>query len=91
VRNALQLPATPASQVTLVTDQSVCRKANTAFANEFSSQGSGLSGRVYVVSVASVYAVVDPVFLYDSVSRGRLWAFVFIIDSKFKKLSILAP
>jgi hypothetical protein len=72
----------------------MCNKAKTAFVTEFGSQGSGLSSQVYVVSVgaggATVYAVVDPAYRYNNVAREGPWPFVYFVDSKYKKLGILA-
>lgn len=88
VRTALNLPLT--SQVALVTNKTTCTKAQAAFATEFASQGSAVSSAVYVVSVGTVYAVVDPQYRYNNVARPGAWPFVYFVDSKFKKLSVFA-
>ena len=88
VRDSLKLPKT--SQVALVTSTTVCSKAKTAFETEFASKGTGLSSQVYVVSVGNTYAIVDAGFRYGGYPNPAMIPFVFIVDSKYKKLSIFS-
>ena len=84
MRDTLRLTPTPASQVVLVTKETTCQKANTAYRTAVSgSGGTGLSGRVYVVKVGQVYAVLDPT--YNAGQPGSYTVVIF--DSRFKELS----
>lgn len=87
VRDSLRLPYTPAAQVVLVTNESVCKKANAAYQADRAGKGGGLSGRVYVVAVGNTYAVLDPSYRYDPTwphpSRTIL-----IVSSRFERLSL---
>jgi hypothetical protein len=86
VRDSLRLGAAAASTVVLVSDEAVCRKANTAYQNAVAGPGgSPFSGRVYVVKSGTTYAVLDPDFHVDN--RTDNWIIV-IMDSKYKKLSL---
>ena len=87
VRLALNIPNT--SSVLLVTSSQVCGKARTAFVNEFAANGA-VSAQVYVFAVGNAYAIVDPGYKYNGVDRGGRYAFVYFVDSKYKKLGILA-
>lgn len=85
VRDSLRLPAVPTSQVTLVTQEAVCKKANAAYqADRSGTGGSGFSGRVYVAKAGDTYAVLDPSFRYGS---SLNWTVV-IMDSRYRKLSV---
>jgi len=84
-RVALKLPVVPADQLALVTQEATCRKGLTAFEDAVAAQGgSGLSGRVYVVKIGTVYAVLDPDYHWGP--DPGYWNVV-IVDSKFKRLS----
>ena len=84
MRDSLRLPLAPASQVVLVTNESTCRKANTAYQTAVNgSGGTGLSGQVYVVQVGTAYAVLDP--NYNAGQPGA-WSVV-VLDSRFKERS----
>ncbi len=85
VRDSLRLPAVPANQVVLVTQDPVCKKANVAYqADRAITGGSGFSGRVYVVKIGTTYAVLDPSFSYG---RPDNWTVV-IMDSRYRTLSV---
>jgi hypothetical protein len=84
MRDTLRLPLTSASDVVLVTKETTCQKANTAYQTAVNgSGGTGLSGRVYVVKVGNVYAALDPT--YNAGEPGS-WT-VIILDARFKELS----
>jgi hypothetical protein len=85
MRDTLRLPFTSPAQVVLVTSESTCRKANTAYQTAVAnSGGTGLTGRVYLIKVgAERYAVLDP--NYNAGTPGA-WTVV-IFDSRFKMLS----
>jgi hypothetical protein len=69
----------------LVTTESVCKKANATYQSTLGGTGgTSFSGRVYVVKIGTVYAVLDPVFNYGNPHN---WV-VEIQDSRFRKLSL---
>lgn len=82
-RIQLRLDAVPANQVVLVTQQSTCNKANTAYHNKLSGAGAGFSNQVYVLQVGTKYAVVDPAFYVGPAVTPHNWVTV-ILDSHFK-------
>ena len=82
VRVSLHLPFT--TSLSLITSESVCKKANAAYQAVRAGRGSGLSGRVYVVQVGTVYAVLDPEYQWGTVPG--VWT-VIIFDSRWRKLS----
>ena len=82
VRDSLRL--TPASQVTVVTTNSVCSKANTAYQAAVPPAASGFSGRVYVLQAGNRFVVMDPVYDYNA---SGIRTFV-VFDNKWKKLSV---
>jgi hypothetical protein len=80
MRDTLHLVSTPANQLVLITNETACRKANSAYQTAVTSDGGGgLSGRVYVVQVGTRYAVLDPTYN----AGDPTWS-VLIFDSKFK-------
>ena len=85
VRDSLRLPSVPANQVQLVTTESVCKKANAAYQASNSSYGTGFSGKVYVVQIGTVYAVMDPAFI---ISAQRPIFTTLILDSRYGVLSV---
>ncbi len=86
VRDSLRLASASPSQVVLVTQETVCRKANSAYKTKLANTGgSGFSDRVYVLQVGNTYAVFDPSFTYDA-SLGY-WTIV-VLDSRYKPLSV---
>lgn len=86
VRDSLRLASSSAANVTLVTSESVCKKANATYQAELGGVGgSPFSGKVYVVKAGTTYAVLDPSFHYQG--RTNNWIIV-IMDSRYKKLSL---
>ena len=59
-RQRQQLPAVAASQVTYVTDDSICAKAEVAYTAGLAGIGLTPSLRVHVIRVGDVYVVWDP-------------------------------
>jgi hypothetical protein len=87
VRDSLHLPLTQASQVKLVTQETVCKKARDAYAADRAGKGvGGSSGRVYVVAIGNNgYAIVDPAYNYASPMD---WT-ILIVDKRFLRLGLL--
>jgi hypothetical protein len=85
VRDSLRLPYVPENQVTVVSQEATCRKANAALQSLFANTGNNtFSGRVYVLQVGTAYAVVDPAYRHDpSISGGP----ILFLDSRFNPLS----
>jgi hypothetical protein len=84
-RAFLKLPLVPADQLSLVTQDATCRKANTTYeAAANASGGTGLSGRLWVVEAGTSFAVVDPDYHWGPAPG---WWTVVTMDSTFKKLS----
>ena len=58
-REKLGLPRT--AQISVVSSECVCKKANAAYQAEVVGEGyGGVSGQVYVIQVGTTYAVFDP-------------------------------
>jgi hypothetical protein len=55
------LPAVPTSQVSYVTDNSVCAKAEKTYTSNLTGTTATPSLQVYVIKVGNVYVVWDPV------------------------------
>jgi hypothetical protein len=86
MRDSLRIPRAPTNQVALVTEEAVCRKARDAYAADRAGKGvGGSSGRVYVVAIGTVYAIVDPAYHYYAPND---WT-ILIVDSRYKRLSLL--
>ena len=84
VRDSLHIPLTSTSGVGLVTTAATCRKARDAYQAKFANTGGGaFSGRVYVIKLGSVYAVLDPGFKYSDPDVLT----VQIVDSRFRHLA----
>jgi hypothetical protein len=84
-RTALGVPFVPAVQVTLVSDEATCRKANSAFKSFLGNTGNNtFSDQVYVLTVGTVYAVYDPMFRHDPALHVGP---ILFLDSRFKPLS----
>jgi hypothetical protein len=68
-RTAMGLPQVPASQISYVTDKSVCSKAVTTYNSKAGYQtgapgaSEALSGRLYVFKVGTAYVANDPAIL----------------------------
>jgi hypothetical protein len=61
VRDSLRLPQS--APISVVTSESVCKKANAVYEAEVAGEGYGKpSGQVYVIQVATTYAVFDPAY-----------------------------
>jgi isocitrate dehydrogenase len=85
VRDSLHLALVPANQLQVVTQETTCKKANTAFQSFFANTGNNsFSGKVYVVQVGTAYGVVDP--SYRSQANDLVGPILFL-DSRFKPLS----
>jgi hypothetical protein len=87
VRDSLRLGAVSSpSQVVMVTQEAVCKKAKAAYETEFSGQGgSSFSGRLYVAKAGSTYAVLDPDYHYRP-NRPK-WI-IMVMDDRYRKLSL---
>lgn len=85
-RDSLRLPAVPASQVTIVTTTTTCKKANTAYQSQLAGAGTGFSNQLYVLQIGTTYAVLDPAFYIGPPMNPHNWVIV-ILDSHFKVLS----
>lgn len=77
-RQAWGLPATSASNVTLVTDSRTCAKAADAYSADEDTLSPMVGRQAYVVKVATLYVVWDP-----TVHVGE-WSPYRIMDNKFK-------
>jgi hypothetical protein len=87
VRDSLRLGAVSGpSQLVMVTQEAVCKKAKAAYETEFSGRGgSSFSGRLYVVKAGSTYAVLDPDYHYRP---NRPNWIIMIMDDRYRKLSL---
>jgi hypothetical protein len=87
VRDSLRLGAVSSpSEVVMVTQESVCKKARDAYqADLVGLGGSAFSGRVYVVKSGTTYAVLDPDFHYQG--RTDNWI-IMVMDARYRKLSL---
>lgn len=75
------IPLVDPNTITLVTDRTVCSKAEKAFAAYHKGSTISSSGSVYVLRVGAVYIVRDP---------GRTsgeWVAEAVLDSQFKVIS----
>ena len=84
VRVKLGLPLiTDSTTVRLVTQEETCQNARDAYVANAPVLGPGAiapTGRVYVVSIGNVYAVLDPVYRGSSTDFPTIQ----ILDSKYK-------
>jgi hypothetical protein len=80
-RRGYGYPLVPASQLSLVTQESVCKKAAAAYRS--ATTGAGWLGRVAVVKAGTTYTVIDPGYYYDAANKAALWV---LLDSKFKPI-----
>ena len=86
MRDSLRIPRAPTNRVALVAQEAVCKKARDAYAADRAGKGvGGSSGRVYVVSIGTVYAIVDPAYHYGALND---WT-ILIVDSRYTRLSLL--
>lgn len=86
MRDSLRIPRAPTNQVTLVAQEAVCKKARDAYVADRAGKGvGGSSGRVYVVAIGTVYAIVDPAYHYAAPND---WT-ILLVDSRYKRLSLL--
>jgi hypothetical protein len=60
VRDSLRLGES--RLISVITSESVCKKANPAYQAVLAGTGHGFSGQVYVIQVGTNYAVFDPVY-----------------------------
>jgi hypothetical protein len=87
VRAKLGLPQT--AQISVVSSESVCKKADAAYRAELTGPGQGgFSGQVYVIKVGTTYAVFDPAYHWGP-EPG--YYTVIIFDSRWRKLSRHTP
>ena len=85
-RDSLRIPAVAsASSIALVTKQTTCKSANTAYQSVATGDRQTLSGQVFVVQVGTVYVVWDP--SYRTISAQPQDVNI-VFDSKWNKLSI---
>jgi hypothetical protein len=83
VRAKLGLPRT--ARISVVTSESVCKKANAAYQTEVGGTGYGRpSGQVYVIQVGTTYAVSDPAYHWGPDPGYKT---IVIFDSRWRKLS----
>ncbi len=86
VRDSLRLPLVSESQITVVSQATVCKKANTAFQSYWANRGgTAFSGLVYVLQVGGVYAVQDPAYRYRA---GGSYTPILFLDSRYRALSV---
>jgi hypothetical protein len=71
------------STVTLITDKTVCSKAERAYSATNKGSTIPSSGSVYLVKVGAVYVLRDPV------RRSGGWAADVVLDSQFKVMAKL--
>jgi hypothetical protein len=88
VRDSLRLPSMPGSEVRLVSDETVCRRAALTYFGLLNRNLDTVSGRVYLLQAQERYVVVDPTWRY-SLQRRRL--FVAILDQEFRSLRFFQP
>jgi hypothetical protein len=86
VRDSLRLPQGGSTSV--VTSESVCKKAKPAYEGVLAGTGHGFSGKVYVIQVGNTYAVFDPVYHWGP-DPGHYKVVIF--DSRWRKLSSYTP
>ncbi|MGH9896458.1 MAG: hypothetical protein ACREA0_31565 [bacterium] len=87
VRIKLGLPQS--AQISVVSSESVCKKANAAYQTELAGTGQGgFSGQVYVIQVGTTHAVFDPAYHWGP-DPG--YYTVVIFDSRWRKLSRFTP
>ena len=80
-RRGYGYPLVPASQLALVTSESVCKKAAAAY--RAATTGAGWLGRVAVVKAGTTYTVLDPGYYFDAANKAALWV---LMDSRFKPI-----
>jgi hypothetical protein len=86
VRDSLRLPSLSPGQITVVTQETVCKKASSAFQSYWANRGgTAFSGRVYVLQIGSVYGVTDPSYRYRAANPDTPLLF---LDSRYKALSV---
>jgi hypothetical protein len=73
----MSLPQPPAA-VALVTNNTVCRKAEQAYTTALGANRNTPSGAVYVVKVGTSYVVRDPA------QRGGDWTIEMVLDSQYR-------
>lgn len=84
-RTFLKLPQVAANRLSLMTQDATCIKAKATYEVAANAEGgTGLSGKLWVVKVGTVLAVVDPGYHWGP-EPG--WWKVVIMDSKYNKLS----
>jgi hypothetical protein len=79
-RNAYGYPALAASQVTLVTQNAVCTKAEAAY-RAATTGGAGRTGRVVVIKAGNTLTVLDPGWTPSVSSPSRV---LVLMDNKYK-------
>lgn len=78
-------PAASSADVVLITKQTICKSANTAYQKAATGARQTLTGRVYVVQVGSSYVVWDPGYVYDPAYPTDIYM---VFDSRWAKKSI---
>lgn len=73
----MSLPQPPAS-VSLVSNSTVCRKAEQAYTAALGANRNTPSGAVYVVKVGTSYVLRDPA------QRGGQWTIEMVLDSQYR-------
>lgn len=73
----MNLPQPPAT-VTLVSDKTVCRKAEQVYTAALRGNGNTPSGAVYVLKIGTSYVVRDPS------QRGGQWYVEMVLDSQYR-------
>jgi hypothetical protein len=83
-RTYLKLPLVAANELSLVTQDDTCMKARPAYEVVANAEGgTGLSGKLWVVKVGEVFAVVDPGYHWGP--EPGAWKLV-VMDSTYKTL-----
>jgi hypothetical protein len=75
------LPRVDPSTITVVTDKTICAKAERAYTAALKSTTSTPSGKVYVIKVGTVYVVQDPQ------RKGGEYVIEIVMDSQFRVIA----
>lgn len=85
-RDTLRIPAViQATDVALITKETTCKSANTAYQKVATGARTTLSGRVYVVKVGTSYVVWDPGYAFDPNQPTDIYM---VFDSRWVHKSI---
>jgi hypothetical protein len=85
LRELAKVPDFHSTEIALVQDHSLCRRAGAAYRLQLPANPRGLSGRVHLVRVGDRFAVLDPGY-YGS--RPGVWTIV-LLDSRLRAIGVL--